>query len=409
MNVVRTIKSVIILFALVGQASALHAQKCVLIDKLTGEPIVHASLYCKENGKFKSAISNDRGVATVDFAFKKLTISHLNYEKITVTKLADTIRLTPRDYETAEVLVQEREPEWIKRKLRQVVKEKDRHYFTRSDTLSYSYDTQSIGNRSFYHFTSEGFLGMKSKENKHFSFLQRQGTITASDSTRLTDVVNLRRMLHEDFVSDLDNTFVRTHRFAVNEEYEGDPGVVELAYRSTKHDKDHGRIVVDTLHNIIRSASRISGKDCNQSLRTSAFMLTTARLLSGYVIRVWDVDYRVTYTEHQGNWLPSEVRYKFYFKNTESRPEKLESEFNKKTGGGFANMEATLSLKYDSTAVIPAPIAAPKANTDSTQVPTWKEIPKSWYLKFNSDAERAYEIELSHMPATFRLMDEERE
>ena len=174
---------------------------------------------------------------------------------------------------------------------------------------------------------------MKSKENKHFSFLQRQGTITASDSTRLTDVVNLRRMLHEDFVSDLDNTFVRTHRFAVNEEYEGDPGVVELAYRSTKHDKDHGRIVVDTLHNIIRSASRISGKDCNQSLRTSAFMLTTARLLSGYVIRVWDVDYRVTYTEHQGNWLPSEVRYKFYFKNTESRPEKLESEFNKKTGG----------------------------------------------------------------------------
>lgn len=408
MNGIKTIKSLLLLIALFVQTSASIAQKCVIIDKLTGEPVVHASLYCRENGKFKSAISNDRGEAVVDFAFRKLTISHLNFQKTTVTKLADTIRLTPRDYETAEVVVQEHEPEWIKRKLRQVVKEKDRHYATRSDTLSYSYTTQSIGRRNYYNFVSEGFLGMRSKDTKHFSFLQTKGSITASDTTRLTDVTNLRRMLYEDFVADLDNAFIRTHRFAVNEDYEGEPGVVELAYRSTKHDKDHGRMVIDTLHNIVRSATRISGKDCNQALRTSTFMLTTARLLSGYVIKVWDVDYHVTYSELGGNWFPSEVRYKFYFKEHESRPEKLDSEFNKQTGGGFTNMEATLSLKHNEADIIPKPVV-PTKDSATPVGPMWKEIPKSWYLRFNSDAERAYEIELSHMPATFRLLEDERD
>ncbi len=29
------------------------------------------------------------------------------------------------------------------------------------------------------------------------------------------------------------------------------------------------------------------------------------------------------------------------------------------------------------------------------------ELPKSWYIRFNSDEDRAREIELAHMPATF--------
>ena len=70
MNGIKIIKSLLLLIALFVQTSASIAQKCVIIDKLTGEPVVHASLYCRENGKFKSAIS-DRGVATVDFAFRK--------------------------------------------------------------------------------------------------------------------------------------------------------------------------------------------------------------------------------------------------------------------------------------------------------------------------------------------------
>ena len=366
-------------------------QTCVVIDKVTGEPVLHASLYSKAGGKFQAAITDADGRANVTFPYHTITVSHLNYEKLVVTRLPDTLRLVPKAYMTAEVVVQEKEPAWIKKKLRQVVKQKDRNYFTRDLVLNYDYTTQSIGNKSFYRFRSDGFLRIRHPDENYYHFHQAKGVITANDSTRLTDVENLRRMLYEDFITHLDASFIRTHRFAVNEEYQGNSGEVELAFRSTKHPVDHGRIVVDTARCVVLSASRITGTEANRDIRTSSIMLTLARVLSGYVIRAWDVDYRVTYTHTGGCWHPCEIRYKSYFKEEESRPDKNDREYNRETGGGFTNMEGELHI---------LPLS------EQPYEVIWKRLPASWYLRFNSDEERAYEIELSHLPAEFEVFEE---
>ncbi|MCR4854101.1 MAG: hypothetical protein K5893_10985 [Prevotella sp.] len=362
------------------------SQKCVLVDAKTGEPVMHASLYSRDSGKFKAAISGIDGTAVVNFPYKRLTVSHINYEQQTITHLRDTLRLMPKAYMTSEVVVQEIEPEWIRRKLKDIVKQKEEHYYNRDMLLNYDYSTQNIGTNTYYRYRSEGVLRMKNPHEELYNIHQLNGQITANDSTKLTDMFNLRRMLYEDFVTELDNSFIRTHRFAVNDEYKGNPGEVELAYRSRKGKDDHGRIVIDTVQNVVLSASRVSGTESNKDRRTSDFMLSLSRLLTGYVIQVWNVDYRVRYTQTRGSWHPLEIRYKFYFKEKESRPDKSEQEYHKETGGGFSNMESTLNI-------------LPMTNLPDEFL--WKTLPKSWYLKFNSDEERAQEIELAHMPAEF--------
>jgi hypothetical protein len=107
------------------------------------------------------------------------------------------------------------------------------------------------------------------------------------------------------------------------------------------------------------------------------------------VILDWNVDYRVRYGETHGTWHPQEVGYKFYFKSKERIMDDGEREYLKETGNGFANMEAVLRI---------VPIRSVPAEWN------WKSLPKSWYIRFNSDEDRAMEIELSHLPADFTLL-----
>lgn len=364
-----------------------YSQKCVVVDAKTGDPVVHASLYSRDNGQFKAVISKADGTAVVNFPFRRLTVSHLNFEQLVVDRLQDTIRLMPKEYMTSEVVVQETEPAWIRKKLKDIVKQKDEHYFTRDMMLNYDYTTQNIGTNAYYRYRSEGVLRLKNPNAERYSIHQQRGTITANDSTKLTDMANLRRMLYEDFVTELDNSFIRSHRFAVNDEYKGNPGEVELAYRLRKGKDDHGRIVIDTVQNIVLSATRISGTDANKDRHVSSTMLMLARLISGYVITDWNVDYYVRYTQTRGSWHPLEVRYKFYFRGKEYTTDTHEEEFNKETGGGFTNMEAQMSI-------------LPLTTMPEEELKLL-ELPKSWYIRFNSDEDRAREIELAHMPATF--------
>lgn len=57
-------------------------------------------------------------------------------------------------------------------------------------------------------------------------------------------------------------------------------------------------------------------------------------------------------------------------------------------------MEATLRLEPGSHAALP----------DST---TWHVLPRSWYIRFNTEADRQKEIELSNLPATFTIYENE--
>ncbi|MBO4464092.1 MAG: hypothetical protein J5797_07850, partial [Prevotella sp.] len=48
---------------------------------MTHQPVAHASLYTKEDGRFHSCVSNEQGVAHITFQWQRLTVSHLNYEQ----------------------------------------------------------------------------------------------------------------------------------------------------------------------------------------------------------------------------------------------------------------------------------------------------------------------------------------
>lgn len=367
-------------------------RNCVVVDEKTLEPIAHASLYAKDRQTFNSAITDINGQTIIKFPFRQLTVSHLNYEKMVIKSLPDTIFLVPRSYMTGEVTVRSQEPAWIRPLLKKFVKNKNRIYFNKKRVLEYQYTTQSIAGANYYKYDSQGFLRMRDPDSLKFSILQTNGTITSVDSTHLTDVANMRRMLYEDFVTEFDNDFIKNHKFAVNEEFKGNSkNEVELYFRLGKGNSDHGHFVIDTARCIILSAHRISSLKYNESQRVSAFMLSMAKLLTGYKITDWDTNYHVTYQEIDGNFLPNDIQFKFYYVAKERYPDKDEEEYNAKTGGGFTNMEAEMKL-------------SPTANEPSE--PTWLMLPQSWYIRYSTDKSREYEIQLANLPAKFILFDE---
>ena len=367
----------------------------VVADRNTHEPIAQASLYTKQDGQFHSCITNDNGVADIRFDFTKLTVSHLNYEKRQLTLLHDTIFLTPRFQQTAEVVVRNIEPRWIREKLRKVVKKKQQNYFSRPRMLSYDYRTQSIGNNSYYHYQSLGMIRMKSEAHDGYAISQTEGAIISADSTQLTDVANLRRMLYEDFVAELDAEFIRSHRFNENGDFKSDNrNEVELVFRTKdRAADDRGRIVIDTARCIIRSAYRITGTKTNLSERMPFFLRSFARLMSGYRVDRWNRTYRVSYHEEpDGTLFPEEVSYKFYMETYDNEQDEQENEFDEQTGGGFPNMESTLRLQPATTL------------SDSIE---WMSLPGSWYLRLSSENERQQEVRLAHLPARFELFKED--
>ena len=220
------------------------------------------------------------------------------------------------------------------------------------------------------------------------------GHIVAIDSTKLTDLVNLERMLYEDFVAELDNGFIRSHHFLHNAHFKGaNKHEVELRFRSKNRTDDRGWLVMDTVNYSILSAYRFTGTKTNRSERINSIMYAMAQVF-GYSIDTWTRDYHVTYQKRQdGTFYPAEVRLKTFYSGKDGDLTKEQENFRDQTGGGFPNMEATLNL---------SPCEAPTAPPDQ-----WIELPSTWYIKFTTDKERKKYIMLSNLPATFNLFDDE--
>lgn len=375
-------------------SSSVAQQRVVIADRDTHEPVAQASLYTKEGGRFCSSVTNNMGVALVRFDFQRLTVSHLNYERRQVRRLTDTIFLVPRHRQTREVVVRNVEPSWIRPFLKRFARTKDYRYFVRPTVLDYDYQTQSISANSLYRFHSQGLLRQKDKTHGQHAICQQDGLITAADSTRLTDVANLRRMLYEDFVQELDADFIGEHVFRENSAYKGQSkNEVELVFWAAHRKDDRGRFVVDTARCVVLSAWRQCGTKSNMHLRMPRFLYLMAQTMSGYRIDQWNTYYDVSYDMlPDGQLFPGTVRYKFYLAGYDHSDDKDEWEYRQQTGGGFPNMEATLRLR------------------PCKQVPDtvgWKPLPGSWYIRLSSEEERQQEIDLSHMPARFELFDEE--
>ena len=370
---------------------AARAQHTVVVDAVSHQPVEHASLYAREGGKFRSVVADGQGRAEVTFPFRRLTVSHLNYEKQVLARVPDTVWMQPLVRTVDEVTIYSGEPAWIRRKLKQIVREKEQRYHCRPQVLHYDYRSQSISGNQYYQFLSEGWLRMTSPADKSYAIHPLTGVITAIDSTRLTDVANLRRMLYEDFVDELDGSFISHHRFFVDYDYEGAPNEVSLVFRGRKYTDDRGRFVIDTARCVILSAQRQLGLKANKHLRVSDFMLSMARIISGYKITDWTVDFRVAYAETDGSWHPADIAYKFFFKSTDHETDEKSNDFARETGGGFSNMESTVAIR--STDMLPGDSIA------------WLRLPRSWIVKYNTDREREYEKQLSHLPARFEMLD----
>jgi hypothetical protein len=84
------------------------------------------------------------------------------------------------------------------------------------------------------------------------------------------------------------------------------------------------------------------------------------------------------------------VYYKFYMETHENSSDPDEERYHAQTGGGFANMEATLRL----------------APTSTQPAADFLTLPGSWYLRLSSENERQQEIALAHMPADFCIFEE---
>jgi hypothetical protein len=366
----------------------------IVADAETAQPVSHVSLYTKENGRFHSCISDMQGRASVAFHFSRLTVSHLNYERRTLRHLPDTIFLRPKYEAKAEVVISSKEPEWIRRCLKQTVKLKDKHYFTHEGYERYAYYTQSIGTNNIYRMHATGLLRMRDARHKYYAIAPDTCCVTAPDSTRLTDTYNLRRMLYEDFMADLDNGFISAHRFYESPKPEGlGRDEVELRFRSKRSTDDRGWLVLDTAACVITSASRTTGTKTNRRERIDAVMYSLARIF-GYSVDTWTRDYRVAYARRtDGTLYPAEVRYKMYYAGKDGDYDERQEEFHSQTGDGFPNMEATLKLS-----------PCHEKASDST---LWLELPTSWYIRFNSDADRQREIELSNLPSSFTIYEDE--
>lgn len=365
---------------------------------MTHQPVAYASLYTKENGKFNSCVSNEQGLAHITFQWQHLTVSHLNYEKrflhssstLPLSTSVDTIFLKPRYRDVGQVVVMNHEPEWIRRCLKRVVKQKEQLYFSHESCQQFEYHTQSLGTNSIYRMSLNGLLRHKSSTFKHYAIMADTAHIVAADTTRLTDTSNLRRMLYEDFIADLDNSFIRHHRFYANYEFHGqNPNEIELRFRSPKNVDDHGTLVIDTLRCTIVRAYRHTGTKTNRQERIDGFMYRMAQVF-GYRIDTFIRDYHVNYAyRSDGTLYPAEISYKLVYGGRDGDYDKTKEEFSEQTGGGFPNMEATLVLNEE-------------LGMKNEQ---FVDLPPSWYIKYNTDADRQKEIELSSLPAVFSIYE----
>lgn len=387
-----TLGALLTLFAVASQAQ--NATTTVVADAVTHEPVAHASFYTKEGGRFRSVISNGQGIVKVTFPFQRLTVSHLNYERRSVRQLPDTLFLQPRYQTTGEVVVTNKEPEWIRRCLKETVMRKEKNYFSHDGYEQVEYHTQSMGRDNIYRFNLQGLLRSKSAVHKRYALFcdSVNAHIVASDSTRLTDTQNLRRMLYEDFMEDLTRDFIRSHRFYHYANYEGKgKDEVKLSFKAKHGTDDRGWLVLDTTRCIVLSAYRFTGTKTNRQERIGTMMYSIARVF-GYRVDTFTRDYRVSYNQRaDGTLYPAEVRYKMYYAGRDGDSTKAEADFSEQTGGGFPNMEATMTLTPPST-------AAP----DTIM---WHELPPSWYVAFNSESDRQQEVLLSNLPAIFSIFE----
>ena len=113
---------------LVYGQSAMGQSRIVVCDATTKAPIPYTNAYKAEKGEYRGTATDEKGIATIDFSFQKLCISHVGYIQQTFTNTPDTVFLIPKENLLSEVVVSNAEPQWIRPFLKRFVENKKDKY-----------------------------------------------------------------------------------------------------------------------------------------------------------------------------------------------------------------------------------------------------------------------------------------
>lgn len=288
----------------------LFAQKGFVIwDRVNNIPVNRASVYTTYMGKVRSTFSDQQGRVVVDFAFDNLTVSHINYQKESVKVLPDTLFMEQSTQLLSEVVVSPvGEPAWVRSMLMGFVKTKARKY-RNVGVQRYAYQTQNVGDTVLYRFASNGLV----RKNEYFEISPLENVITFKDKSAGCDYSNLKNTLYHDFVSDMDEKFVKEHKFYVDNESEDlGANVVRILFKSKKDWKDSGYLCIDTLQNAILRAKRSTGLAYNVQHRTNALVRSTINAMYGHKYKDWQIDIEAVYQQADNYFYLSSCRYSNY-------------------------------------------------------------------------------------------------
>ena len=165
---------------------------------------------------------------------------------------------------------------------------------------------------------------------------------------------------------------------------------MELVFRSKQGIDDRGRLIIDTARCVVLSAYRFTGTETNRRERMPMALYAMARVLSGYKVEKWTRYYRVQYGERtDGTLYPKEVSYKTYMETHDAETDQEQADYEQQIGGGFPNMEATLSISE---------------TAGNHNIEAMEELPASWYLRYSTEESRQQEVRLANLPAQFELI-----
>ena len=351
--------AVLILLTATGQL--LFAQtKGVVVDKVSRQPISYVSIYAKTGDKVLGTVTNDKGEFSIDFSFQTLFFSHISYEKTEITKsdLRDSIYLIPTTTLLTEVVVSSRQPKWIKSVLTKIVEQKNKNYQATEKVFSYKYETYTLNDSNGYAFRSNGNLLIPQlKKNAQFKIDAQKNIIKYKDKTAGTDFSNLRRMLYDDFLLNLDNNFIKDNNFSKNSSFsDKNKNIVQLNFSSKKYTDYEGYLVLDTLNKVILEVGRSTGTDFNIKTQTSGMLRNLIASRVGFNYNTWVTKSITKYSKVGQSYYMSDCKYKFYMK-TSTKNKKVNSSY-------FTSMESQLSFD----------------NKTQNSTKEFKIIPKPYYL-----------------------------
>jgi hypothetical protein len=313
-------KFTLILFVFLLSVMAVKAQVTgIVCDKTTNMPIAYASIYSTDDGTFHAVSTDANGRFNIGFKFRKVTFSHLNYNKVVTSAVSDTVFMTPKVNTVGEVVVTNNEPKWINDVLFRFVDTRNEHYQMSAKLMNYAYETNNLGDTCGYSFKSNGTLSIPSihqmDKDSVYKVSTASNTVFFKDTTAGVDFYPMRQMLYENFVNAMDKKFIHNHIFRENEAYKNaDSHVVQLVFWSPKQKDDRGTLVIDTAQCIVLSATRHLGLETNLKEKTNSIVRGLFKAVRGYNYDDWVVDNSIDFQQINGILYPARITYRNYNK-----------------------------------------------------------------------------------------------